>query len=158
MEILKNTMKILITGAAGFIGYHLIERIANEGLKIVGIDNFNYYYNVSLKYARLAESGILQNLIPNTGELITINKFPNYRILNIGNGSPQNLMDFIKAIEINLVVEAIKDYLPMQDGDVRRIWVYTKSLVALGYESKIDIEKGVSLFIKWFRNYNKINF
>tara|TARA_R110000868_G_scaffold1670_2_gene13468 strand:- start:5801 stop:6169 length:369 start_codon:yes stop_codon:yes gene_type:complete len=122
-------MKILITGAAGFIGFHLIERLANEGLKIVGIDNINDNYNVNLKSARLAESGILQNL-----------------------------MDFIKAIEINLGVEAIKDYLPMQDGDVPRTWADTKSLEALGYESKIDIEKGVSLFIKWFRNYNKINF
>jgi UDP-glucuronate 4-epimerase len=50
-------MKILITGIAGFIGYHLARRLAAEGEKIVGIDNINAYYDVHLKYGRLAELG-----------------------------------------------------------------------------------------------------
>lgn len=51
-------MKILVTGTAGFIGFHLAERLAKEGHEVVGIDNINDYYDVNLKYARLAESGI----------------------------------------------------------------------------------------------------
>jgi len=51
-------MKILVTGAAGFIGFHLIERLSKEGHEVVGIDNINNYYDVNLKYARLAVSGI----------------------------------------------------------------------------------------------------
>jgi UDP-glucuronate 4-epimerase len=51
-------MKILITGAAGFIGYHLTNRLLEEKSSIVGIDNLNDYYDVSLKHARLNELGI----------------------------------------------------------------------------------------------------
>ncbi len=48
-------MKILITGAAGFIGYHLSKRLLSEGHTVVGLDNLNDYYSVELKKARLAQ-------------------------------------------------------------------------------------------------------
>lgn len=52
-------MKILITGAAGFIGFHLVKiLVEQENVEVVGIDNLNDYYDVSLKYARLAVCGI----------------------------------------------------------------------------------------------------
>ncbi|MEG1635426.1 MAG: NAD-dependent epimerase/dehydratase family protein [Rikenellaceae bacterium] len=51
-------MKILVTGAAGFIGFHLIKRILADSHDVVGIDNLNDYYDPSLKIARLKELGI----------------------------------------------------------------------------------------------------
>ena len=51
-------MKILITGTAGFIGFHLANKLLEQGLEVVGIDNINNYYSTDLKYARLAEAGI----------------------------------------------------------------------------------------------------
>ncbi|MGM0506569.1 MAG: NAD-dependent epimerase [Bacteroidota bacterium] len=51
-------MKILVTGAAGFIGFHLATRLVEEGNNVVGIDNLNDYYDVSLKHSRLVELGI----------------------------------------------------------------------------------------------------
>ena len=51
-------MKVLVTGAAGFIGFHLAERLAKDGYEVDGIDNINDYYDVNLKYARFAESSI----------------------------------------------------------------------------------------------------
>ena len=51
-------MKILITGAAGFIGYHLAKVLLERGDEVVGIDNINDYYDVNLKYARLKNLGI----------------------------------------------------------------------------------------------------
>ena len=51
-------MKILVTGSAGFIGYHLTKILLERGDEVVGIDNINDYYDVNLKYARLNELGI----------------------------------------------------------------------------------------------------
>lgn len=51
-------MNILVTGAAGFIGFHMVHRLIIAGYNVVGIDNINNYYDVNLKYARLAECGI----------------------------------------------------------------------------------------------------
>ena len=44
---------ILVTGAAGFIGFHICKDLINRGLNVYGIDNINDYYDVELKYARL---------------------------------------------------------------------------------------------------------
>ena len=51
-------MKILVTGTAGFIGFHLAKKLLERGDEVVGIDNINDYYDVNLKYSRLAELGI----------------------------------------------------------------------------------------------------
>lgn len=51
-------MKILVTGTAGFIGFHLAKRLTSRGDEVVGLDNINDYYDTDLKYARLAECGI----------------------------------------------------------------------------------------------------
>lgn len=48
-------MKVLVTGAAGFIGFHVAQRLIERGEDVVGIDNFDPYYDVSLKHARLAQ-------------------------------------------------------------------------------------------------------
>ncbi|QOY52670.1 NAD-dependent epimerase [Candidatus Sulfurimonas baltica] len=56
-------MKILVTGTAGFIGFHLAKKLLERGDEVVGLDNINDYYDVNLKYARLAELGISRHLV-----------------------------------------------------------------------------------------------
>ena len=55
---MNSNKTILVTGAAGFIGYHLCEALLKAGYNIVGIDNINNYYDINLKYARLNGLGI----------------------------------------------------------------------------------------------------
>ena len=52
---------ILVTGAAGFIGFHVCHKLVKLGFTVVGLDNINDYYDVNLKYARLHELGILRS-------------------------------------------------------------------------------------------------
>lgn len=51
-------MKVLVTGSAGFIGYHLVNRLIKDGAEVIGLDSLNDYYQVSLKYDRLKAAGI----------------------------------------------------------------------------------------------------
>ena len=53
MKKLDSNKTYLITGAAGFIGFHLAERLIEAGAKVIGFDNMNDYYDVSLKEERL---------------------------------------------------------------------------------------------------------
>jgi UDP-glucuronate 4-epimerase len=55
LSLMTNSMRVLITGVAGFIGYHLAQRLLSENVQVYGIDNLNDYYDVNLKKARLAQ-------------------------------------------------------------------------------------------------------
>jgi len=71
-------MKILVTGTAGFIGFYVAQRLLEDGHEVVGLDNINDYYDVRLKYARLAETGIVKDQI-GYGKLTQSQKYPKYR-------------------------------------------------------------------------------
>lgn len=73
-------MKILVTGTAGFIGFHLAKSLMERGDDVVGLDIVNDYYDVRVKYGRLAEAGIDEPLV-DQNKLIVSSKFPNYRFV-----------------------------------------------------------------------------
>ncbi|MCB9082598.1 MAG: NAD-dependent epimerase [Lewinellaceae bacterium] len=75
-------MSLLITGAAGFIGYHLSQRLAADGQQIIGIDNLNDYYDPALKYGRLAELGVRKEAIK-PGFLTESDDYPNFRFAQL---------------------------------------------------------------------------
>ena len=52
---MKENKKILVTGAAGFIGFHLCRKLILENIELIGIDNLNDYYDVNLKKARIKQ-------------------------------------------------------------------------------------------------------
>jgi UDP-glucuronate 4-epimerase len=74
-----------------------------------------------------------------------------YRLYNIGNNSPVELMEFIEAIEKALGKNATKNFLPMQPGDVPATWADVDDLVKdFGYAPSITIQEGVDRFVKWY--------
>lgn len=77
-------MKILVTGSAGFIGYHLTEKLLAMGYSVVGIDSINDYYDVNLKFARLSSAGIDCDNISYNHEVISEkNKLYSFYKLNL---------------------------------------------------------------------------
>ena len=88
-------MKILITGTAGFIGFHLAKRLISRGDEVVGLDNINDYYDVNLKYGRLAETGIKREEIE-YNKLITSHKYPNYKFIKLNLEDKENINKLFK--------------------------------------------------------------
>lgn len=77
-----------------------------------------------------------------------------YRTVNIGNSEPVRLLDFISIIEQQLGKSAVRNYLPMQPGDVPATWADATLLKELtGYEPEVSIRDGVAAFISWFRHH-----
>jgi len=67
-------MKILVTGTAGFIGFHLTQKLLERGHQVIGVDQINDYYDINLKYNRLKESEIEKNGNLEQGSISTKNK------------------------------------------------------------------------------------
>ena len=77
-----------------------------------------------------------------------------YRIVNIGNSDKVRLLDFVDAIEEELGQKAIRNYMPMQMGDVPATWANAELLQSLtDYKPQTDIKDGIREFVAWFRDY-----
>ncbi|MBY8031079.1 NAD-dependent epimerase [Vibrio fluvialis] len=80
-----------------------------------------------------------------------------YRVYNIGHGSPVKLMDYIKALESALGIEAKKNMLPMQPGDVYVTYADTQDLFnATQYKPQMGVEQGVANFVKWYKEFYSV--
>jgi UDP-glucuronate 4-epimerase len=82
---------------------------------------------------------------------------PPYRIFNIGNHDPVPLMDFIGCIEHALGSEAVKEFLPMQDGDVPATYASTEALHRwVGFAPSTPLKDGIDRFVRWYRGYHQV--
>lgn len=80
-----------------------------------------------------------------------------FRVVNIGNSQKIKLTDFIEEIEECIGKRAIRNYMPMQIGDVQATWADTTFLKNLtGYSPKTNFKEGIAHFVKWYKEYYKI--
>jgi UDP-glucuronate 4-epimerase len=96
-------MKILITGTAGFVGFHLALKLIDQGFDIVGIDNINDYYDPNLKFARLSESGIAKEDVKWHVEAKS-SKFSNYRFIRMNVENKGELMSLCSREKFDIIV------------------------------------------------------
>lgn len=100
---------ILVTGAAGFIGYSLVNVLAQAGEEVVGIDNLNDYYSPALKWSRLAEAGVARTIVEEKGEAVS-SRFPNYHFRKLAledkEGMERLFKDFAFTKVCNLAAQA----------------------------------------------------
>ena len=79
-----------------------------------------------------------------------------FRVVNIGNSEKIRLLDFIEAIEAEIGTRAIRNYMPMQQGDVPATWADASLLNSLtGYRPKTPFREGVAHFVRWYRDYHR---
>ncbi len=76
-------MKILVTGTAGFIGFHLAKRLLERGDEVVGIDNINDYYDPKVKYGRLRQTGIEGDEAIEYAKVTQSSRYENYRFVKL---------------------------------------------------------------------------
>jgi UDP-glucuronate 4-epimerase len=121
--------KILVTGTAGFIGFHLAERLIKEGYDVYGLDVINDYYDINLKFARLAEHGIRfgtleganlettprYNLTPSSSnhsgtghsfynQIVNSSKYENYRFIRLDLADHDTVVSFMVEQKFDYVV------------------------------------------------------
>jgi UDP-glucuronate 4-epimerase len=77
-----------------------------------------------------------------------------YRVVNIGNSDKVRLMDFVEAIEAEVGKKAVRNYMPMQQGDVPATWADASLLQSLtGYRPETPVREGIAKFVAWYRDY-----
>jgi UDP-glucuronate 4-epimerase len=101
--------KILITGTAGFIGYHLARKLLDRGDSVIGLDSINDYYDVALKYRRLLECGIKREHIEYDTPAQSAT-YPRYRFIKLNLEDRTNVLKLIEQerpdVVINLAAQA----------------------------------------------------
>jgi len=89
-----------------------------------------------------------------TDETLGLSPAASYRVVNIGNGQPVGLLTFIEAIENSIGKKSVRNYLPMQPGDVPATFADTDLLARLtGFRPDTPVAKGVAEFVAWYRAY-----
>jgi UDP-glucuronate 4-epimerase len=96
-------MNVLVTGAAGFIGFHLVKELVQHGYFVVGIDNINNYYEVDLKYNRLNQCGIARSEIA-LGKVVNSEKWSNFKFAQMDIENRHELESMFESFRFEKVI------------------------------------------------------
>ncbi|MGE4317441.1 MAG: NAD-dependent epimerase [Deferribacterales bacterium] len=95
-------MKIMLTGTAGFIGFHTVQKLINDGHEVVGLDSINDYYDVKLKHRRLAVTGIDIGAVE-YNKLVSSSNMKGYRFIRLNLEDRENLHALMKSEKFDKV-------------------------------------------------------
>ena len=96
-------MKILVTGAAGFIGFHLCEKLIRENHEVVGLDNINDYYSQDLKFSRLKQLGVDKKDVEEFNKEFTSSEYKNFTFFRMNLEDRENLPQLFEAQNFDIV-------------------------------------------------------
>lgn len=96
-------MKILVTGAAGFIGYHVSKKLLEKGYTVVGLDNINDYYDIQIKYDRLNQLGINQQFGKEFNQLVNSSTQPKFTFVRMALENREALPLLFKKQKFDIV-------------------------------------------------------
>ncbi|TXE11079.1 NAD-dependent epimerase [Algoriphagus aquimarinus] len=96
-------MKYLVTGTAGFIGFHVAQQLLERGDEVVGLDIINDYYDINLKYARLAHMGIQRDQVKK-GEMVQSDTISGYRFIQLDLSVKEPLLDLFAQEKFDVVI------------------------------------------------------
>lgn len=132
------------------MAYFLFAEAIKSGNEIKIFNDGNMYRDFT--YIDDIVDGILKIINGNK------HKMNKYKIYNIGNNKPENLMNFISIIEKHIGQKAKKKMMPIQPGDVTKTFADIDEIVSdYGYKPKTNIDEGINRFINWFLEYKLIN-
>ena len=122
--------------------------INNKPIKVFNTGNLSRDFT----YIDDIISGVINTLLKDSKDASL------YKLYNIGNGKPVQLLDFIESLENVLDISAIKKMLPMQAGDVHQTFANTTSLERdYNYKPQITVDKGIKEFVLWYKSFYKNN-
>jgi UDP-glucuronate 4-epimerase len=126
-------------------------RLFNNGEMV---RDFTFVHDVTESVSRLVPVPPAANANWNSIETDTASSSAPFRVLNIGNNNPVQLNQYIEALEQELGKKAIREYLPMQPGDVPFTNANCNDLETItGFRPRVRIDEGVKVFVDWFKAY-----
>jgi UDP-glucuronate 4-epimerase len=116
--------------------------------------DFTYVDDIVEGIVKLMNKIPLENLEWNSSNSSPASSFAPYKLYNIGNNEPVDLLSFIETLERKLGKRAIKEFLPMQDGDVPETYADIDELVKeVGFKPSTNIDYGLEKFVEWYLGY-----
>ena len=135
--------------------------LANEPIKVFNhgkmIRDFTYIDDIAEGVVRVLDRAATADPAYDPASADPARSNAPYRVFNIGNHDPIPLMDFIGAIEQAVGREAVKELLPLQDGDVPATHADVEELAAwTGFRPAMPVPEGIRRFVAWYRDYYKV--
>ena len=135
--------------------------LANEPIKVFNYGkhrrDFTYIDDIVEGIIRTLDNPATPNLKWNSDQPDSATSNVPWRVYNIGNNQPVELMDYIAALEKALGKQAEKELLPLQTGDVPETYADVDDLVEqFDYKPNTSVEDGISHFVSWYRDYFKV--